>query len=200
MYDKSMEDKITIEYKGVKYHRYPKSKRRTHRVYYQHHGKWKEPPIFLHRKIYEDNFGPIPKGYHIHHKDGNTENNSPDNLEALPASVHATVYLNEMSDAQRAEYKKKLSDAQLARQKYKYICENCRKEFGSSRKGNVRFCSRECAKERNLWWEKAVRDGVAKCVWCDKLITKGRGRYCSQACRDAARRDAYSNIDNLEKL
>ena len=197
MYNGCMANRITIEYKGVKYHRYPDSKRRQLRVYYQHHGKWKEPPVFLHRKIYEDNFGPIPVGYHIHHKDGNTENNSPDNLQALPASIHASVYIKELDKEGLKALKEKMSKAQLARPKYKYVCENCRKEFGSRRKGNVRFCSRECAKERNLWWEKAIRDGVAKCVWCDKPITKGRGRYCSEDCRVAARKDAYSNPGEL---
>lgn len=153
--------------------------------------------MFLHRKIYEDNFGPIPTGYHIHHIDGNTENNSPDNLQALPARVHASKYIKSLTPEELDEYKKKLSNAQLARKKYKYVCENCKKEFGSTRRGNVRFCSRGCAKERNLWWEKAIRLGVAKCAWCDKTITKGRGRYCSQECRDKAGKDAYLNPGKL---
>ena len=40
------------------------------------------------RKIYEQHHGPIPKGYHIHHIDGNHENNDASNLEALPAKEH----------------------------------------------------------------------------------------------------------------
>jgi hypothetical protein len=35
------------------------------------------------RKIYEEKFGPIPKGYIIFHKDGNMWNDDPDNLEAI---------------------------------------------------------------------------------------------------------------------
>ena len=35
------------------------------------------------RKIYEDNFGPIPPGYVVIHKDGNRYNDSPENLEAI---------------------------------------------------------------------------------------------------------------------
>lgn len=95
---------ITVEYGGVLWTRYPNSKRRTHRVYYQRHERWKEPPVFLHRRIYEDNFGPIPEGYHIHHKDNNPENNSPDNLEALPARVHNRITIKELlSNPQRRE-------------------------------------------------------------------------------------------------
>jgi len=35
------------------------------------------------RKIYEDNFGPIPPGYVVIHKDNNRYNDSPENLEAI---------------------------------------------------------------------------------------------------------------------
>jgi hypothetical protein len=35
------------------------------------------------RKIYEENFGPIPTNYVIIHKDGNRYNDSPENLEAI---------------------------------------------------------------------------------------------------------------------
>ena len=38
---------------------------------------------FLHRKVYEDNFGPIPDGCVVAFKDGNRSNCSPDNLELL---------------------------------------------------------------------------------------------------------------------
>ena len=43
----------------------------------------------VYRKIYEENFGPIPKepngrSYEIHHIDGNHSNNDPSNLIAVP--------------------------------------------------------------------------------------------------------------------
>lgn len=41
------------------------------------------------RKIYEQHCGPIPKGYHVHHKDFNHNNNNPLNLEALDPDDHA---------------------------------------------------------------------------------------------------------------
>lgn len=146
-----MVNRITVEYKGVKYHRYPDSKRRQLRVYYQHHSKWKEPPVFLHRKIYEDNFGPIPTGYHIHHIDGDTENNSPDNLQALPASVHASLESRkswaEFGDARREvfrteEARKRNSDRQKKRVKKELTCDFCGDKF-LSRAYNSRWCQ-EC--------------------------------------------------------
>jgi hypothetical protein len=42
-----------------------------------------------HRVIAEKLFGPIPPGHHVHHKDGNRHNNSPENLEILSAADHA---------------------------------------------------------------------------------------------------------------
>ena len=55
--------------------------------YYQissgiHQGK------LLHRLIYEECFGSIPKGFHIHHLDGNKENNNPANLVMISKSNH----------------------------------------------------------------------------------------------------------------
>ena len=146
-----------IEYKGVIYRRYPESERRTHRVYYQHHGKWKQPPEFLHRRIYEDNFGPIPKGWHIHHKDGDTENNSPENLEALPQKKHMSITSRgmwgnpEWAEKRRAYYKteehrKKTSEAQKRRKETLYKCELCKEEFWSrNNTGHVKYCP-ECRK------------------------------------------------------
>lgn len=44
------------------------------------------------RKIYEQNFEPIPKGYHIHHIDGNSNNNNPSNLICLSPQEHYDIH------------------------------------------------------------------------------------------------------------
>jgi hypothetical protein len=41
-----------------------------------------------HKKVWEENYGEIPEGYVFHHKDGNKQNNSLDNLEILPKVEH----------------------------------------------------------------------------------------------------------------
>lgn len=125
-----------IEYGGKEWRRYPDSKRRTHRVYYQRHERWKEPPVFLHRKIYEDNYGPIPKGYHVHHIDNNPDNNSIENLQALPPKEHNRITQaeywgnEEWAEKQRArfcseEWRKKMSDNQKKMKKKQFNCELC---------------------------------------------------------------------------
>lgn len=46
------------------------------------------------RKIYSDYYGvEIPKGFHIHHIDGNRENNHPHNLLAIPEYVHQRYHI-----------------------------------------------------------------------------------------------------------
>lgn len=43
----------------------------------------------MHRLVAETFIGKIPKGYHVHHKDGNKQNNMVDNLEILSPREHS---------------------------------------------------------------------------------------------------------------
>ena len=45
------------------------------------------------RKIYEDYYGKIPEGFHIHHIDFNPLNNDPKNLIALSPEDHAKIHI-----------------------------------------------------------------------------------------------------------
>lgn len=52
------------------------------------------------RKIWEAHYGPIPtdelgRSYDIHHKDGNRENNSIDNLECVSIEEHYNIHLKQ---------------------------------------------------------------------------------------------------------
>src|SRR3990167_3168520 len=85
-------ERETIVYRGKNYHRYPESKRRQHRVYYWRHDKGS--PFPLHRQIWIDTNGTIPKGMVIHHKDENPSNNTIENLELLSAGRHVSLHLN----------------------------------------------------------------------------------------------------------
>ena len=50
--------------------------------------------IYIHRLRYEQAFGPIPEGYHVHHVDGNKINNHPMNLMLMEESEHHKFHGN----------------------------------------------------------------------------------------------------------
>ena len=66
----------------------------------------KEGNLFksLHRLIYEEYYGAIPKGYVIHHKDGNKTNNNITNLELLTHTQHASLHNKKENNASWKSY------------------------------------------------------------------------------------------------
>ena len=46
----------------------------------------------MHVQVWESVNGKTPKGFHIHHKDGNTWNNSIDNLECIEGKKHLSIH------------------------------------------------------------------------------------------------------------
>lgn len=49
------------------------------------------------RRIYELYYGKIPKGYHIHHIDGNPFNNDVSNLKCVSPEEHSLIHKNEFT-------------------------------------------------------------------------------------------------------
>lgn len=58
-------------------------------------GKSRKTTAKIHRLVYQTFVGDIPKGFHIHHKDGNKQNNHLDNLVLLHPSDHASESVNQ---------------------------------------------------------------------------------------------------------
>ena len=56
---------------------------------------WERQPMTIYRRIYEQHHGSIPKGYHIHHIDGNHSNNDPSNLVAVTAKEHYDIHYSQ---------------------------------------------------------------------------------------------------------
>lgn len=46
----------------------------------------------LHVLVWTENNGPIPKGYDIHHKNGNRFDNDIANLELVPHAEHSRIH------------------------------------------------------------------------------------------------------------
>ena len=76
-------------YRGITFRRYPDANQPSHQRYFKPGGADAARGVeALHREIYKDNFGPIPDGWHVHHADGDWNNNDPSNLKAIPQEEH----------------------------------------------------------------------------------------------------------------
>lgn len=127
---------------------------------------------YLHRAIWEKHNGPIPPGYHVHHKDGNPLNNAIENLEALPAAEHMREHglvaphlksperlalLNSIRGASHEWHKSPDSRAVLSAAAKKqwvdkvptrYICVVCGTPF-ESKATTAMYCTRKCGRSRH---------------------------------------------------
>lgn len=71
-----------VEFNGAKY-----TVRNT-----GYYGRTDDRRTLLHRDVWELHNGPIPRGWDIHHKDGDRANNDITNLELLPKAEHTRLY------------------------------------------------------------------------------------------------------------
>lgn len=84
-----------------------------------------------HRYIWEVNYGDIPAGYVIHHKDGNKNNNSIDNLECIPLSEHSRIHMLGNKRSEESIEKERLTKERNKLLKYKdipegyWVCNTC---------------------------------------------------------------------------
>lgn len=88
-----------ITYHGVSYRRYPYSTRAPHRRYFHASGG-----RLLHRAVYESEIGPIPDGWHVHHRDRDTSNNAADNLLALDPREHRSITVGDFQQRGQSWY------------------------------------------------------------------------------------------------
>lgn len=188
-------------FNGKEYHLYPGER------YFSRHNKR------LHRVVWEFYNGPIPKGYHVHHKDSNPYNNDISNLELILGRKHLTDHTNEriaedpepfrrnMHKAMEAakewhrtdegrEWHRQHALTQEPRERVEYTCDFCGKKF-LQQKANVghHFCSGKCAA---AFRRRSGADNVAYiCEQCGKEFWRDKfkpHRFCSTACAGASRR------------
>src|SRR5882672_11001242 len=58
----------------------------------------------LHRRIWVDRHGPIPKVHEVHHKDDDWRNSHIDNLECLPKAKHRSEHSRKRWKSQPERY------------------------------------------------------------------------------------------------
>ena len=167
----------------------------------------------LHRAVWEAIHGSIPKGFAIHHADGDKGNNEPDNLVLIEHSAHATHHgkqrdaichdeivrnLNENarpkaiewhgSNAGRAWHSKHAVESALKMQPRRYVCRHCGTEFEKKPLGTPQFCSNAC---KSAYRRVAGLDDEERtCEACGNQFTANkfkRTRTCSRGCADVLR-------------
>lgn len=79
------------------------------------------PALVLHKEIWKDNYGVIPDGCHIHHKDHDKANNNIDNLMCLTQRSHASHHhLGKIGQVGQTNPLSKLTDEQVQEIRAKY--------------------------------------------------------------------------------
>ena len=161
----------------------------------------------LHRFVWEENNGVIPKGYEIHHIDFDKSNNHISNLMLVDKKTHLEIHSKSLTDEQRQfrrnnmnnvvrpkaiewhkskeglEWHKKHYQECLkeSKPKMKKICVFCGSEFiGYS---NSNYCSNKCKSAQR---RKSGKDKITvKCIICGNDFTTNKYRpakTCSKSC------------------
>jgi endogenous inhibitor of DNA gyrase (YacG/DUF329 family) len=164
----------------------------------------------LHVYIWEKNNGQVPKGYEIHHKDGDKDNNDISNFELLPRGKHQELHgadiknnevllekmrtnLKENATPKASEWHKSKEGREWHRKhaievsknlsEKEFICSNCGKTFNKKPQGNIKFCSNKC---KSAWRRKQGLDNITRvCEICGKKFEVNKystTKTCSKQC------------------
>lgn len=164
------------------------------------------PKIRAHRWVWINIHGPIPKGYHIHHKNENKSDNRIENLELIEKSRHISHHMSKperklksalicdkirpltkewhSSKEGKAWHRLHALKCNFGKNDPKdYVCEVCKRDYQSSRSHNSRFCSNNC---RSQYRRNEKLDHIQfKCLTCGIEFPKNRyqkTKYCSIDC------------------
>lgn len=161
----------------------------------------------LHRYVWQYYNGTIPKGYDIHHKDHNKDNNNIDNLELLTKKEHIEIhktldektkqkYRENLNKNARPEaikwhkskegkewHKKQFSVSLGNREEKEFICENCGKHYFKKDNGSNRFCSSNCKSQYRR--NSGIDNEIRVCIKCNnkyEINKYSQRKYCFE-CR-----------------
>lgn len=199
-----------VEFNGIIFRRYPNSKYFNHRNYYAPNGKHiKNGVKNLHVEIWKSVRGEVPKGCHIHHKDGDALNNSIENLECISAKEHFAIHSVDAKvrsaiawqdtekfksiQQQSAKWHKSDEGKKWHQEHAKKVfgnvpkverkCEQCSSMYLTRVPHKSRFCSNRC---KSKFRRDTKADYVSKkCERCDKVFSSNKfeaTRFCSKFC------------------
>ncbi len=145
-------------FNGRKYRLYPTEK------YFKCH-RW-----YMHQDVWKFHNGTIPKGFHVHHKDGNRWNNELSNLELKEANKHLSEHVK----------KRFAENPEFVKQFYAKGIEAA-KQWHKSPEGIEwhRKHAEKCKFGQKRDW------GVANCLQCGKEFNKNtsHAKFCHPNCK-----------------
>lgn len=177
----------TVVYRGIKFRRYPDSPNYADRNYYRPGMADAAAGVgSLHREVWADHFGPIPDGCEIHHDNRDTADNDPSNLVCLTVEEHRAIHADEGRERSR-------------RPERVAHLESIRPLAAAWHRSDAgRAWHREHA--RALWVGREAAPRA--CDYCGgeyaTRATQGHERFCSNACKSAARR--ASGTDDVSRI
>lgn len=185
-----------VFFNGLWYYRYPEHRWWHLRKYFWAHPVSKEPPIPLHVAVYVRHFGPIPTGFHVHHRDGNTLNNDPANLTAVDRETHERLH-SEMRRCRgrRPEHLEHLAKCRAKMVKEEFFCTWCEASYRAYPRGQNKFCSATCrGQSRATRLGQAGRDKAAEKARAWRVKNPTAARAATKRYREAhaEERRAYS--------
>lgn len=150
----------------------------------------------LHRRIWEDNYGEIPKDHHIHHKNGDMLDNRIENLECLHKSLHHSLHFDtEKQVAHLHKQRDKATKWHKSKEGRKWhsenskrtwkkriprkrICTICGKEFFTLNFNGTKYCSQKCRSKSGYIKNKIT----VSCEICKKKFETAKRKRSARAC------------------
>ena len=194
-----------IEYDGIRFYRDGRGYWLSKHMLYN--GRTR--PVRLHVYVWEKHNGAIPKGYHVHHKDKNPDNNELENLELIEKHEHLSMHMDERAAASRermrnivipaaAEWHHSEAGHEWHKAQYENVsskvwlepvtktCIVCGAEYQTvkSKAKQSKFCSEKCKAQYRR--NSGIDDISRKCEVCGAVFSTNKyspARFCSKECR-----------------
>lgn len=157
--------------------------------YYQNK---RAPGRMLHRAIWLAHVGPIPMGWHVHHRNEDRADNRLENLEALSPADHAAIHDRRLP-ALTPEERGARTRTMWAERTERLVACPCGAEFTSVGM-RARYCSGRCER---IAQGRDPDKGTKRfdCEHCGVgFMASRRARFCSHRCRQAHRRAAAAGV------
>lgn len=180
-----MEVKYSTDHKTAYFNGYKFRKDLKTGYYLANKPTFKEKRERLHCYVWRFFYGDIPEGFHIHHKDGNKDNNDIENLACVLKSEHLSYHSKKYAAEHQKEITENMNKARVFANKW-HKSEEGRKWHSFHAKENI----------KNMTPKEYV------CQFCGKkymsLPVGGNKKFCSNNCKSAARRK--SGVDNEKRV